>query len=78
MAQTSLNISLVEKRMMSASEAAHYCGLPVKHFKASCPVRPVELPRDNLRYDKSDLDDWIDGLKSMTGTVTQAEIIGRL
>ena len=41
MATTNLNISVIDKRMPKQSEAASYAGLPVKHFEAACPVRPV-------------------------------------
>ena len=40
MATTNLNISVIDKRMLKQSEAASYAGLPVKHFKTACPVRP--------------------------------------
>ena len=62
MSSASLNISVVEKRMLKQSEAASYTGLPVKHFKSTCPVQPIELRHGTLLYDKHDLDQWIDGL----------------
>ena len=40
MGSANLNISVVEKRMLKQSEAADYAGLPVKHFKTTCPVQP--------------------------------------
>lgn len=41
MATTNLNISVIEKRMLRETEAASYAGLPVRHFKAACPVQPI-------------------------------------
>jgi len=78
MATTNLNISVIDKRMMKQSEAASYSGLPVKHFKAACPVRPVELKEGTLLWDRKDIDLWIDAVKSGAMTETRDEILGRL
>ena len=43
MSTTNLNISVIEKRMFKETEAASYAGLPVKHFKITCPVQPIQL-----------------------------------
>jgi hypothetical protein len=78
MSSASLNISVVEKRMLKQSEAASYTGLAVKHFKATCPVRPIELRPGTALYDKRDLDTWIDGIKTGTEMVSQDAILGML
>lgn len=78
MSTTSLNISVIEKRMMNATEAAHYCGLAVKHFKSLCPVQPVLIPPKYKQYDRSDLDRWLDDLKTGSDLTSQNEILGRL
>ena len=78
MATTNLNISVIDKRMMKQSEAASYTGLPVKHFKAACPVRPVELKEGTLLWDRKDIDLWIDDVKSGAMTETRDDILGRL
>ncbi len=78
MATTNLNISVIDKRMMKQSEAASYSGLPVKHFKAACPVRPVELKEGTLLWDRKDIDLWIDGVKSGAMTETRDDILSRL
>ena len=78
MAQATLNLSVTEKRMMNASEAASYCGLPMKHFKAVCPVTPLELRPNSLAHDKRDLDAWIDSMKSGAEMITQKAILDRL
>jgi predicted DNA-binding transcriptional regulator AlpA len=63
MAMATLNLSIVAKRMLSKAEAAHYCGMAVKRFETDCPVRPVQYPGGNMRWDTRDLDQWLDGLK---------------
>jgi hypothetical protein len=78
MATTNLNISVIDKRMLKQSEAASYSGLPVKHFKAACPVRPVELKEGTLLWDRKDIDLWIDGVKSGAMTEARDDILGRL
>jgi hypothetical protein len=64
MATATLNLSIVAKRMLSKSEAAHYCGMPIKRFEVDCPVKPVQFPNGDLRWDIHDLDSWLDTLKA--------------
>jgi hypothetical protein len=78
MATTSLNISVIEKRMMNVSEAAHYSGLAIKHFKALCPVQPIALTATNLRYDKLDLDRWLDSLKTGSEMSSRNHVLAQL
>lgn len=78
MSSASLNISVVEKRMLKQSEAASYTGLAVKHFKTFCPVQPIELRPGTLVYDKHDLDNWIDALKTGNELASQDAIVSRL
>ncbi|MDP3340786.1 hypothetical protein [Frigidibacter sp.] len=78
MATTNLNISVIDKRMLKQAEAASYTGLPVKHFKAACPVRPVQLAQGSLLWDRRDIDQWIDTVKSGEVMETRDDILGRL
>lgn len=78
MGSASLNISVVEKRMYRLSEAAAYCGLAVKHFKALCPILPVTLREGADLYDKRDLDHWIDTVKEGGEPQTHDDILARL
>ncbi len=78
MSTTNLNISVIDKRMLKQSEAASYTGLPVKHFKVTCPVRPVELKQGILLWDRRDIDLWIDDVKSGTMTGARENILDRL
>lgn len=78
MSMTNLNISVVEKRMMNATEAAHYCGLAVKHFKSLCPVQPVLIPPKYKQYDRTDLDKWLDDLKTGNELASRNDILDRL
>lgn len=72
-----VNLNLVDKRMLNASEAASYCGLPAKHFKSICPVRLTSLGPFAL-YDKHDLDDWIEHEKSGAIGSSMSDILGKL
>ena len=78
MSTTNLNISVIEKRMMNATEAAHYCGLAVKHFKSLCPVQPVLIPPKYKQYDRTDLDKWLDNLKTGNELACRNDILDRL
>jgi hypothetical protein len=78
MATANLNISVTEKRMMSESEAAIYCGLPARHFKICCNVVPINLGGKALRYDKRDLDQWIDSEKTGGTETSRDAILARL
>ena len=78
MTNASLNISVVEKRMLTASEAASYCGLAAKHFKSACPVRPLAIRPKDVRWDKRDLDRWLDSLKQGCEDTTHETILGKL
>ena len=78
MATANLNISVTEKRMMSEAEAASYCGLLAKHFKVCCNVQPLNLGGKVLRYDKRDLDRWIDSEKTGDADNSREAILSRL
>lgn len=78
MAAATLNLSVVEKRMLSPIEAASYCGLASKHFKVLCPVVPISMGGKSALYDKRDLDQWIDSEKSGVEQSSHATILGRL
>lgn len=78
MATTNLNISVIEKRMLRASEAAHYTGFAANQFARECPVMPILLSTGAKLWDKRDLDAWLDGLKSGTRGMNDAAILGRL
>jgi hypothetical protein len=59
--------------MLDRVAAARYCGYSVPTFISICPVRPVPMASDPSRsyhsrrrlerYDRFDLDKWIDGMK---------------
>jgi hypothetical protein len=75
MSTATLNLSIMPKRMLSKREAAHYCGLPLRHFERICPVKPVSLG-DRLLWDIRDLDVWLDSLKAEEQTMDA--IVARL
>lgn len=78
MATTRKPVSISDKRMLRAHEAAVYSGLSEKRFKSNCPVRPIRIGAGRLLWDKLDLDAWIDDLKSTGRSFSHAEILGRL
>ena len=51
------------RRLLSAAEAAAYCGAPsIAKWRAACPVTAVRIydGNDGLRYDRARLDAWIE------------------
>ncbi|HWL56420.1 MAG TPA: hypothetical protein VNQ78_07035 [Paracoccus sp. (in: a-proteobacteria)] len=78
MAAATLNLTVLEKRMLSAAEAASYCGMVPKHFKALCPVQPVSMGGRFVLWDKRDLDQWIDTEKAGFVDASHDAILGRL
>lgn len=64
MSTATLNIKVSPRRMLTAREAADYCGLPLKKFTHHCQVSPLQLPGEEIRFDMKDLDEWLDGMKS--------------
>jgi hypothetical protein len=78
MSSARLHFTTIYKRMFDVTEAADYCGMATKHFKALCPVVPVALANRIERFDKRDLDQWIDNVKTGAADTSQAAILGRL
>lgn len=78
MTATSLNITVVDKRMFNRTEAAGYTGLGIKLFQAICSVRPIEVRTNKLLWDKRDLDKWIDALKEGSEQTTRDSILADL
>lgn len=64
MAATTLNLNVIQKRMLTKTEAAEHCGRSVKRFEIECPTRFVRFANGDVRWDVRDLDAWIDSLKS--------------
>ena len=60
------NMQAVPPRLLCLSAAAAYAGIrSTARFRTICPVRPVALGNDArlLRYDRHELDAWIDGIR---------------
>jgi hypothetical protein len=77
MSSATLQITVVPKRMLTYSEAAHHCGRSVIRFKAECPCSPVRFPNGDQRFDVQDLDTWINSLKAGMNDGAEA-IVARL
>lgn len=53
-------------RLMSAEQAAAYCGLSDEAFRQHIKVAPVRFGRRVL-YDRAKIDTWVDGLAGTGG-----------
>jgi hypothetical protein len=49
-------------RLLSRSQSAAYCGISESAFARICPVAPLDLGMNVIRYNRRQLDAWIDGL----------------
>jgi hypothetical protein len=78
MAQATLNIVVIPKRILKKTEAAAHCGRSIRRFEIECPVQPIQFPNGDLRYDVHDLDRWLDGLKSDMSECDMNNITERL
>jgi hypothetical protein len=64
MQTATLNFNVLQKRLLSKTEAAAHCGRPVKRFEIECPMQAVRFSNGDTRWDLRDLDAWIDSLKA--------------
>jgi hypothetical protein len=63
MTSATVNLRVQPFRLLTKSEAAHYCRRSVKKFENQCPVPPIEMADGDRLWDVRDLDQWIDSLK---------------
>lgn len=57
-------------RLLARAQAASYCGLSVSAFGTRCSVDPIDFGDKRLeRFDRQDLDGWIDALEAPTSGV---------
>jgi hypothetical protein len=78
MAIATLNLNVLQKRMLTKSEAAEHCGRSIKRFEIECPVQSVRFANGDCRWDVRDLDAWIDSLKVGVFDRGSEEIVSRL
>jgi hypothetical protein len=76
--QTTLNIAVIPKRMLTKVEAAAHCGRSAKRFEIECPVRPIQFENGDLRWDVHDLDRWLDSFKEGQENSDTETIVDRL
>ena len=67
----------LEPRMLDKTTAAGYCGLSLTTFSAECPVKPQEFGTTK-RYDRNELDAWLDQRSRGGKTTSKDEILRRL
>ena len=77
MMATIVTINAPPRRMLTAKEAAIYCGVPATKFQALCSCSPIKMPSGQNIYDIKDLDAWLDSLKTNAPDSDDA-IVGRL
>jgi hypothetical protein len=77
MSTATINLRIQPYRLLSRSEAAHYCKRSAKKFGSQCPVQPVEMSDGDQLWDVRDLDAWIDSLKAGNGEEVDA-IVSKL
>ncbi|MDA2916070.1 helix-turn-helix domain-containing protein [Nitrospinae bacterium AH_259_B05_G02_I21] len=51
------------KRLLTQKEAATYLGMSLRKFQDVKPALPVPMPGRMLRYDRLDLDAWVEQQK---------------
>lgn len=69
-------LPLPEKRLLTGEEAANYCGFAsVNGFLAYVKVRPVKFGK-NVRYDRLDLDDFLNTFRDPTPKFGFVELAG--
>jgi hypothetical protein len=78
MAIATLNLNVLQKRMLTKNEAADHCGRSVKRFEIECPVQSVRFANGDRRWDVRDLDAWIDSLKVGFSDNDSQTIVDRL
>jgi len=62
-----------EPRLLTQGQAAAYCGLCAENFKRACPVPPIKMLNRLPRYDRHDLDRWLDSLSTFRALNTGAD-----
>lgn len=66
-----------ERRMLTAEEAADYCGFKsVAGFRAHIPVAARHFGSQAVRYDRRDLDEYLDDLRNPSPKRGFAEAAG--
>lgn len=69
----------VQPRLLNKADAASYCGVSEPVFERVVDVRPICLGGPRLaRYDRLDLDAWIDRRKGGTSTLSADDWLSRV
>jgi hypothetical protein len=78
MANATLQITVIPKRMLTKPEAATHCGRSIRRFEIECPCSPVTFPNGDKRFDVQDLDGWLNSLKAGGSDHDADAIVARL
>ena len=64
----------IQPRLLNRAEAAAYCGFSPAVFDRQCGIRPIDFGDKRLeRFDRLDLDAWIERLKAPTARLKSVE-----
>lgn len=77
---TTYTITVTNQRLLKMPQAASYLNMSIKEFRTICPVAPIDLGtgRDGLRYDRADLDQWLESIKSSNQSARADQLIETL
>ena len=78
MSAATFKIKVLPKRMAKKSEAANYCGLPIKRFEDEFPFPPVRMPGGDDLIDLQDCGRWIETLKAGVANDDDDAILAKL
>jgi hypothetical protein len=78
MASATFQLNIIPKRVLTKTEAAHYCGRSISRFSIDCPCHPLRCTNGDVRWDVHDLDAWINSLKAGKPDQEADDIVGRL
>ncbi|MFZ2100123.1 MAG: hypothetical protein WAU86_06115, partial [Oricola sp.] len=72
------SVTITPRRLLTAKEAADYCGIAQKQLRFQTGIAPVALPNSKQLFDIRDLDRFIEGCKSPSAALSDDDILARL
>jgi len=69
-------------RVLTRTQAARYCGMSPRVFERECPIPPLDCSgrgdRRLFRWDRRQLDQWIDRLTGRSGGLLEGDWLDRV
>ena len=72
------SVTITPRRLLTAKEAADYCGITQKQLRFQTGIAPVALPNSKQLFDIRDLDRFIESCKSPSAALSDDDILARL